>query len=150
MNFDLRPATEEDYDFLWRLASTTMREYVHAIWGWDDDWQEQRFRGNFAADAWRIIVADGQDAGGLQAALRPTEADLFLANLYLLPKFQNRGIGTEAVQGLLAEAQARNVPLTLNVLKSNPDALRLYERLGLRVVGENAERFFMSTEKDHP
>jgi len=28
-------------------------------------------------------------------------------------------------------------------LKSNPDARRLYERLGLRVVRENAERFFM-------
>ncbi|MGI4791488.1 MAG: GNAT family N-acetyltransferase [Janthinobacterium lividum] len=148
--FELRPATEEDYAFLWRVASTTMRDYVHAIWGWDEAWQEPRFRSHFVAGAWRIIVVEGQDAGGLQASLGPSDATLFLANIYLLPEFQNRGIGSAVVQGLVAEAEAKNVPLRLDVLKSNPDALRLYERLGLRVIGDNAERYFMSTEKDQP
>ena len=145
MTFELRPATDADYDFLWRVASTTMRGYVEAIWGWDGPWQEQRFRGNFRAGSWRVIVVDGQDAGGLQAGHRPSDGDLCLANVYLLPAFQGDGIGSAVVRNLMADARAEGVPLTLNVLRSNPDALRLYERLGLRVVGENEERFFMST-----
>ncbi len=143
LRFDLRPATDADYDFLWRLAKETMQGYVHAIWGWDEDWQAQRFRGSFDASQWRVITVDGQNAGGLLAGLRPSDGGLFLSNIYLLPGFQNRGIGSAIVQSLLAEARTSGLPLTLNVLKSNPDARRLYERLGLRVVRENAERFFM-------
>jgi len=45
----------------------------------------------------------------------------------------------------MAEAVAANLPFALTVLKSNPDARRLYERLGLRVDDENTERYFMST-----
>ena len=144
--FELRPASEADYDFVWRVAATTMRDYVNAIWGWDEAWQEQRFRGNYSAAPWRVIVVDGQDAGATQYDRRPADGDLFLANIYLLPEFQRRGIGSAIVKGLMAEAIAANLPFALTVLKSNPDAKRLYERLGLRVVDENAERYFMSTE----
>ena len=91
----------------------------------------------------------GQDAGGLQAGIRPSDGDLFLANVYLLPEFQNRGVGSMVVRGLMAEARDLGVPLTLNVLRNNPDARRLYERLGLHMVGENEERFFMSTNTEH-
>ncbi len=147
--FDLRPAAEADYDFLWRVAATTMRGYVNAIWGWDEPWQERRFRSNFGVCAWRVIVVGSQDAGGLQAGIRPSDGDLFLGNVYLLPEFQNRGVGSMVVRGLMAEARDLGVPLTLDVLRSNPDARRLYERLGLRVVGENEERFFMSTNTEH-
>jgi len=142
----LRPASEVDYDFIWHVAATTMREYVDAIWGWDDAWQEQRFRGNFTAAPWHVIVVDGQDAGATQYDRRPADGDLFLANIYLLPEFQRHGIGSAIVKGLMAEAVAANLPFALTVLKSNPDACRLYERLGLRVDDENAERYFMSTE----
>ena len=71
VTFNLRSAINEDYNFLWRVASTTMRGYVEAIWGWDEAWQERRFRGNFGACSWRVIVVEGQDAGGLQAGGEP-------------------------------------------------------------------------------
>ena len=148
MTFDLRPDADADHEFLWRVASTTMSGYVEAIMGWDEAWQERRFRGNFGACSWRVIVVEGQDAGGLQAGPRPTDGDLCLANVYLLPPFQGRGVGSAVVRSLMADARAEGVPLTLNVLRSNPDARRLYERLGLRVVGENEERFFLSTSAE--
>ena len=118
MMFDLRPATDADYDFLWRVASATMRGYVEAIWGWGQAWQERRFRGNFHMGSWRVIVVGGQDAGGLQAGIRSSEGDLCLANLYLLPPFQGRGVRSAVVRTLMADARAEGVPLTLNVLMS--------------------------------
>lgn len=144
--FELRPATDEDYDFLWRVASTTMHRYVAAIWAWEDKWQEQRFRAKFDAPKWQIITVEGQDAGGMSVGWHATSVSL--EYLYLLPSFQGQGIGSAAVRRLIAEAYSAGVPLTLDVLRSNPDALRLYERLGLRVVGENEERFFMSTNPE--
>lgn len=44
MTFDLRPDADADHEFLWRVASTTMSGYVEAIMGWDEAWQERRFR----------------------------------------------------------------------------------------------------------
>lgn len=68
--------------------------------------------------------------------------------LYLLPEFQRRGIGSAVVRRLIAEAHSAGMPLTSDVLRSNPNALRLYERLGLTVMSENAERFFLSTNAE--
>jgi len=143
--YSLRPATPADYDFLWLAVKSTMQDYVTAIWGWDEDWQQHRFRDNFQNSNWQIIRVDVIDVGGLQFYARPQEADLFLSNIHILAKFQGRGIGTAIVRDLIAQAVATNIPLTLNVLKSNPDALRLYQRLGLHVTAENPERYFMSS-----
>jgi len=131
---------------MWLVASTTLREYVTAIWGWDEDYQIQRFRGNFGAAPWQVIVVDDKDAGGFQSGPPPSNDMLFLANIYLLPQYQRRGIGSKIIRDLIAQAGETDVPLKLNVLKSNPDALRLYERLGLAITGENDERYFMSTK----
>lgn len=141
--YELRQATEQDYGFLWELVVATMREYVTAIWGWDEKWQSERYRNNFHPDQWKIIVIGGVDAGAFEATWKDSE--LFLAKLYVAPAFQRQGIGTSIVRSLRADADAAGLPLKLDVLRSNPDAKRLYERLSLKVVGETAERFHMSS-----
>jgi ribosomal protein S18 acetylase RimI-like enzyme len=143
VNYSLRPATEEDYDFLWNLICMTMRGHVDATWGWDEEWQARRFRARFDAAQGHVIVVDGQNAGGL--AVTRGASSVTLDYLYILPAFQRQGIGCTIIKSIILEARAMGVPLTLDVLRSNPDARRLYERLGLKVVGENEERFFMST-----
>lgn len=61
---------------------------------------------------------------------------LELDDLYILPPFQNRGIGTAVLEKTLAESTK---PIFFYVFVHNTGALRLYERLGFRVrerVGE--------------
>ena len=55
---------------------------------------------------------------------------------------RNRGIGTTFLGRLIEEATATGLPLTIHVEQMNP-ALRLYERLGFRRVGENSVYFLM-------
>ena len=43
----LRPATDTDDDFCFRLNLATMREYVEAINGWDLDEQRRQHAGWF-------------------------------------------------------------------------------------------------------
>jgi ribosomal protein S18 acetylase RimI-like enzyme len=146
-NYMLRNATGPDADFLWNVTKITMHDYVEAIWGWDEEWQLQRFTDNFIASHWRVIVVDGQDAGGLRTDLQASDRCLYLANIHLLPEFQRRGIGSAVVLRLIEEARALGLTLRLNVLKSNLEARRFYERLGMGVVEENNEKFFMSTKE---
>ncbi len=140
--YSLRPATPEDGDLLYALNRATIREYVEPIWGWHEEWQEEYFRKKFDPQKWQVIQVDGRDAGVLVVERRPDEVYLGLIELW--PAFQGGGVGTAIVNQLKAEAHARGLPLTLHVLKTNVPARRLYERLGFRIVDEEAYRYRMS------
>jgi ribosomal protein S18 acetylase RimI-like enzyme len=135
MDFTFRPAADSDYAWLWELKRLTMRTYVENMWGgWDDAAQEDFFRRNFVPATVRVIVVEGQDVGLLHVE---READaLFLANLQILPDFQNRGLGSAVVRHVIEEARATGLGVRLQVLKSNQPARRLYERLGFEITQE--------------
>jgi ribosomal protein S18 acetylase RimI-like enzyme len=144
--YELRGATEADREFLWSLHALAMRGPVERTWGWDEDFQKGYFEENFDPDERQIVVVDGRDAGVLQT--ERSEDSLFLANVEILPAFQGRGVGTGIVRDLLAEARARDLPVTLQVLKENPRARRLYERLGFVVTGETETRVHLMSTAD--
>jgi GNAT superfamily N-acetyltransferase len=141
--YALRPATEADYEFLYALHSATMKEYVDAVWGWDEVAQQDMFRQRFDPSQRQVIVVSGWDAGMLE--VRWGETEVFIANLLLAPAFQRRGIGAAILRDILDEADARGLPVLLRVLRGNP-ARRLYERLGFVVTEEAPERFYMRRE----
>lgn len=147
IDYHLRPATPGDYDFLYRLHIAAMRSIVAQIWGWDDAWQERHFAAHFEPMLSRIIVMDGEDVGVV--AVVWGEAEGFLANIEILPEYQGRGLGAAVVRGIIAEADARGLPVRLQVLKINP-ALRLYERLGFLPTGETETHYLMTRPRSNP
>ena len=58
-----RPATHDDKDFLWELKCASMRQYVEAIYGWDDAIQYEFFEKGFHPEDLQIIQCDKQDMG---------------------------------------------------------------------------------------
>jgi ribosomal protein S18 acetylase RimI-like enzyme len=141
--YGLRDATEADREFLWGLHSRAMRGPVERTWGWDEGFQRGFFDEHFDPAGRRIVVVDGRDVGVLQTEQRKDSH--FLANVEISPPFQGQGVGTAIVRDLVAEARTRGVPVTLQVLKENPGARRLYERLGFAVTGETETSHQMST-----
>jgi ribosomal protein S18 acetylase RimI-like enzyme len=137
----LRPAAAADRDFLYHVASLTMRPHIEVYWHWDEDWQASQFRERFIADQWTIVEVDGRPAGGFAVDIGPTA--LFLTHLYILPAHQRRGVGTSILRRLMVEAQAGHKALGLNVLAVNTDAIRLYRRLGFEVVEHVGEKIRM-------
>lgn len=132
MRASLRPATPDDKGFLWNLHCDTMREYVEQVWGWDEEWQCERFNERFESSERQIVGLDGVSVGAIQV---DRQADhIFLKNLHIAPSHQNRGIGAQLIESLIEEADEREVPLRLQVLKVNPSR-RLYERLGFGETG---------------
>jgi ribosomal protein S18 acetylase RimI-like enzyme len=139
-HIELRPATADDFDFLYRLHRATLKEYVARTWGWDEGWQRQRFEQHFDPAASQVIEFKKRDAGVVSVVER--EEEIFLANIAVTPDLQGQGIGTSVIQQVLDEAKRSGKPVVLQVLKVNP-ARRLYERLGFSVTGENETHYFM-------
>jgi 2-phosphosulfolactate phosphatase len=132
--FALRPATEADRSFLFALKQQTMRDYIaDAFGGWNEREQRTMFDPDLARTA--VVIVDGRDAGMIEA--RRDRGGLYLANIQIDPEHQRAGLGARLVGVLASAAHAQNLPLVLQVLKTNPRARRFYERLGLRVSGES-------------
>ena len=136
----LRPADVGDREFLWWLHQATMREYVDKTWGWDDNWQRERFDAGFRPTALQIIECGQKTIGYISVERRPDE--IFLVSIEIAPEFQSRGIATHLISRLFAEADEAGLPIRLFVLKVNP-ARRLYERLGFQCVEETTTHYVM-------
>ena len=89
-------------------------------------WMERKTRKRL--NEYRRIVCGGETAGWLRVCDEGARREL--DDLYVLPPFQNRGIGTATLQKAIRESEK---PVFLYVFTQNTGAVRLYERLGFRV-----------------
>jgi ribosomal protein S18 acetylase RimI-like enzyme len=139
----LRPATPDDREFLWRLHRETMRVYVDRTWGWDHGWQRAHFDENFDAAPLRIVEHGTRMIGCI--AVQRSDDEIFLASIEIAPEFQNQGIGTRLIGDVLDEADRLRLAVRLRVLRVNP-ARGLYERLGFQSTAETPTHFVMMRE----
>jgi len=140
MEYFLRRVDSVDRDFLYRLKAACLKEYVAAIWGWDEADQRRRFMANIDPAASQIVVAFGRDVGQLAVEVRPQE--MFLSGIYLLPAYQGQGLGSQILSDILSGAGQRRLPVSLQVLVGNP-ARNLYGRSGFKVTGRTDTHILM-------
>ena len=120
-HLSLRQATAGDLELLYGIHSEAMRPYVERIWGWDEDFQQQRFRQGYDPDTTQVVLSDGRETGFLTVWERT--GVVFIAQISIIPEYQGRGIGTALIRDILA----RGLPVELSVLKLNTRARRLYD-----------------------
>ena len=142
----LRPAQVNDFDFCARLYFAGMEETIRQL-QLDRAAHAADFRRRWDPAEVRIITLDGADIGWLQS--RVEDGALFLAQLFVDAPLQRRGIGTEVMNGLIAEAARAHLPVTLGVVKTNP-AKRLYDRLGFRITHDDERKFYMRRDPAGP
>ena len=146
MEYVLRPATVDDFDFMFALKKVNFKQYVEKIWGWEDDFQKEWLRKDLSQQPIRkqIIVVD-DNAAGVYEAQMADEGDCHINEISLLPEYQNKGIGTALLTAVLHENKQRGVKTMLQVFKDNK-AKQLYERLGFTVSGETKTHYQMELE----
>jgi GNAT superfamily N-acetyltransferase len=137
----LRKATANDSEFAYRTKKEALGKYVEQVWGWDDEEQRRLHDQRFTPENFRVIQASGIDSGILAPA-RKTDC-LRLNQLFILPEYQGRGIGTLCMMHVLKDAAAYKLPVRLRVLKVNSRAAAFYKRLGFRIIGESDTHMLM-------
>ena len=110
-------------------------------------WQGGFFAGRISHPVDLFVVEqDGRDAGAVYLENRPDA--VLIESLEVLPECQGRGVGTGILKWVLGHAAGRGLPVVLQVHKANPQAQRLYQRLGLSVVGETQTHYRMRSGEE--
>lgn len=138
---NIRKAHAADSEFVFAVKRAAFREYVEQVWGWDEVYQKELHNRRFASQDLGIIQFNGTDIGFLS-----TSASLDTLNvhqIYLLPEYQERGIGAACMRGIIDDASLEQKPVTLQVLRINTRATAFYERLGFTIIDENSTHFQM-------
>jgi ribosomal protein S18 acetylase RimI-like enzyme len=141
----IRPAEQDDLETLWAFLAVAAYESdaaaakaVPIVAAHLAGWQRN---GDFGF----IAELDGVPVGAVWARqFSPGEQPAFYVDertpelsIGVREDVRGRGIGEKLLRALMAEAVRRGVGLCLNVRYDNP-ALRLYERMGFRVVPGSA------------
>ena len=92
-------------------------------------------------DYYKILVN-----GNIVGCLLITDKDdgKLLDEIYLEEEYRNQGIGT----GIIASILNKNKIVYLWVYKANINAIKLYERLGFKVIEETDTRYYMKYSKE--
>lgn len=136
-----RKADANDSKFVFAVKKAAYREYVEQVWGWDDDYQQERHNREFASHDFRIIQFRRTDVGFLITS--STSDTLKVNQIFILPEYQGQGIGSACMTCIIDSANLEQRVVVLQVLKVNTRGIDLYQRLGFTIVGEDSIYFQM-------
>ena len=146
----LKPEQPDDDGFLFELYSTTRAEEM-ALTLWKDEQRRVFLRQQYelrrlhylryhSAAEYLLVRRDGERIGRI--AIDRTEDEIRIMDIALVPEHRGRGIGSQLIRDLLAEASFENTPVTLHVERRNR-AAGLYQRLGFRVIEDGEVYLFL-------
>lgn len=141
---ELRPARDDDYDFLERVYASTRAEELAAV-PWPDEQKRAFLAQQFAAQSahyaehypdasFDVVLVDRAPAGRLIVARR--EGAILVIDISLLPEHRSRGVGTRLLRPILDEASRLGATVRIYVERANR-ARTLYDRLGFATVAED-------------
>ncbi len=127
MQLTYEPARAEDAPVVFAFARELIERYetdpdleLEMALGWTKRKIEKRI------DEYTRVLCDGEVAGYYRFA--PDGDKMELDDLYVLPEYRNRGVGTAVLRRCLAQGK----PIYFYVFTGNVRAVALYEREGFR------------------
>jgi len=146
----LRAITPDDLGFLYQVYASTRADELAPL-DWNDEQkaaflamqfkaQHTYYQEQFPRASFDMIMLDGEPIGRLYLERR--EDEIRIIDIALLSAYRNRGIGSAFLEAVIAEAARIALPIRIHVEQFNP-ALRLYTKLGFRIVGETGVYFLM-------
>ena len=108
-----------------------MRESLERLGRFDPQRARDRFLSAFDPAFTRHVLLDGRRVGFV--VVRPQDDGWLLDHLYVAPAAQGRGVGAAVMAQVLAEADARGLPMRVGALRGS-DANRFYARHGFELV----------------
>jgi GNAT superfamily N-acetyltransferase len=128
------PVTVDDFEELVALRIAAMRESLERVGRFDPERARERLRQSFHPEHTAFIILDGQRIGFY--TFRPADDGFHLDHLYVHPGGQSRGVGSHVLRHLIAQADARQMPVHLGALRDSPSN-RFYLRHGFVQIAED-------------
>jgi GNAT superfamily N-acetyltransferase len=155
--YSLRPIEPTDMETLFRVYASTRVEELSVV-AWSDEQKEAFLRQQFEAQhahyqqhytgaSFDVILVEGRPAGRLYVGRWARE--IRMVDIALLPEHRGQGLGAAIVGDLLEEGRRSGKPVSIHVERYNP-ALRLYERLGFRVLEDKGVYLLMEWSPSAP
>lgn len=126
MDYTLRQATGDDYQFCYNLTRRNMYDLFCRHWG---GWVDAEFSKGYVVENTRIIVVGNTAVGYFSHKIK--DKSLYIDNIQLLPSWQRKGLGTRVLKSFCNEH--RHATIQLTTFEDN-QARQLYERIGFVIV----------------
>jgi ribosomal protein S18 acetylase RimI-like enzyme len=144
--FSLRALDDDDLPWLRDLYATTRAEEMAPV-PWPEiakrafldqqfGLQHQHYLAHYADTDFMAIEQTGRGPVGRYYLQRAGSGDL-IVDICLFPGMRGSGVGGALIRHSQAEAAALGRGMHLHVMRSNPAARRLYERLGFVVTDDS-------------
>jgi len=134
------PASDADYEFSFRVKKVAEGDVVRRHFGWDETVQRGFHMNEWTERRPDIIWSCGVRVGTV--ALRESGGFIEIGQFFILPEYQNRGIGTAILQEAVQRADERGLVARLANLVGNR-AESLYVRHGFALVARTETHSFM-------
>ena len=131
MTLEWRPAQASEAEALADLRVAALRESLEALGRFNAERGRQNFLRGFNPAETRTLWLNGRRLG--LVTVRHRGDHVWLDQLYLDPSETGKGLGSEALRQVQAEAQAAGLPIRLMALKESR-ANGFYRRHGFRFV----------------
>lgn len=136
--YELRQSTPNDCELMFRLQKLDGAELDH-----NDPTQIaefEQYQYSFVPAEIQVIYIENQPIGRLRIV---RGEEIYIGGMQILPEHRGRGIGTALLKNLIEESNKTTKPIRLEVFHSNLQALRLYEKVGFKVIAENDQQKIM-------
>ncbi len=150
MNITLKRVLDSDFEYGRKIHKLAYKEMVIRQFGeWEDSVALKFFTESWNRLPHCLVFADDQKVG--YCCIEDTEEKLQIREFAIDPAHQGRGIGRGVLEKVIEQARNEEKLILINVMKTNPEAKKLYLSLGFAVYDENDFQYLLKRDfSTHP
>lgn len=142
-----------DLPILSEIYKSTRRKEMEQVTFWSEaqkesfldqqfSFQHDYYQKNYLGASFYLIKFREATIGRLYIDRNFENKSIRIIDIAILPRWQNKGVGTQILNDILKEGKERNMPVTIHVESFNP-AMQLYIRLGFKKISETNGVYFL-------
>ena len=148
-NLELKPyrnGNQEEIKFIYNLKKEAYQNYVEKIYGeWNEENQKKLFNKFMKENSKNIeLIYVNSELVGFYNGKIKDDKSFEIGNICIMPKYQNKGIGTAVLKEILFENNNRDI--ILQCFKEN-SAINLLEMMGFKKKTETQTHYIMKKNR---
>ncbi len=145
-NLDLKPhknGNQDEIQFIYNLKKEVYQKYVEKYFKeWNEENQKKLFERFMKKNSKNIeLIYLKNEMVGFYNGKNKDDNTFEIGNICIKPEYQNKGIGTAILKEILFEHKKQNIKL--QVFKINEKAIKLFEKIEFRKIGETEYHYQM-------